>query len=105
MFFTESDTMQKVPCAVLDSGALPIVFWEQSTPLTVNSNLPSRAAWLRPMAFDEPLSTEPPSVEAELPAEDDDEEESSLPPPPPPVAMAMITMTAMSARRMKRFFL
>jgi hypothetical protein len=48
------------------------------------------------------FSDEPPSVEDERPSDDDEDEPLS---PPLLVAVTMMTMRAMTARRMKRFFL
>jgi hypothetical protein len=69
-------------------GSAPRVFFEQSTPVTVNSNLPSRAGWLSP-TVSAASDDESPRPEA------DDDEES----PPPDVVMAMITRRATMASK------
>src|SRR4051794_34751518 len=99
MFETFTDATQKTPLAVVVMGSVPRGFWEQSTPVTVNSNFPSRTGVLSPAACAEP-DVEPLPEDEPLP----DDDESSL----PPVAAAMMTMStirAMIASRMKRFFL
>ena len=94
MFATLTFTRQKTPAAWVEMGSAPEVFLELSTPVTLNSNLPSWAAWFRPTALAESPDDEPP------PEEEVADESLS---PPPLVAMTMIR--AMAARRMRRFFL
>src|SRR4051812_5193741 len=72
MFDTFSETTQNTPWAVVVMGSVPSVFWEQSTPLTVNSNLPSRTAWFRPTALAESPEGEPPSTEDDEPSTAED---------------------------------
>src|SRR3954454_3141926 len=104
MFFTLTDARQNTPCAFVLTGSLPRVVFEQSTPVTVNSNLPSRTAWFSPTALAASPDDEPPPPDDEPPLPDDEDE--SLPPPLLlATTMMMMMMSAMTARRMKRFFL
>src|SRR3954454_21385438 len=102
MFATLTSTRQNTPVALVATGSLPRVDFEQSTPVTVNSNLPSLTAWFSPTAWAAASPDDAPlSAVAPLPDDDGDEPPS----PPPLVAMAMMTTRAMTASRMKRFFL
>src|SRR5829696_2611247 len=86
MFATFTDTRQNTPAACVLIGSAPRVFFEQSTLVTVNSNLPSRAGWFSPTAC------------AESPPPEADGESVELS-PPPDVAMAMITTRATMASK------
>lgn len=78
--------MQKTPCAVVETGDVPRVVFEQSTPVTVNWNLPSLTAVFSPAAFAEPDDEPPPDADG-----DQDEDD------PPPLAVAITTMMMIKA--------
>src|SRR4051812_13906981 len=94
MFATVMEATQKTPLAWVVTGSVPSVFCEQSTPVTLNWNLPSRTGWFRPAVFASPDDEPPPAAD-----EDDGED-----PPPLVVAITMITMRTRMASRMNRFF-
>src|SRR5687768_9950605 len=62
MFVTFTETRQNTPAAWVETGAVPRAVCEQSTLVTVNSNLPSRAGWLRPTACAESDDESPPEA-------------------------------------------